>query len=75
MADKVETVKIPKAMLDNMEERLTELSALKEAMRYSMLVLAGYDITAVVTSPPSARHAVEILDAVRVLARLATAHA
>lgn len=62
-----EQVKLPKAMLDILEEQAIELKELKDVLSNAARVLKNYQITAVVTAPPSGRDAPRILQAVQAL--------
>lgn len=68
-----EFVKLPKAMLDHLEEQAVELKELKDLVAEVAVVVAPYQITAIVTQPPSGRDAEKILNAVnRFLAAIRT---
>jgi len=66
----VEIVKLPKAMLDHLEEQAKEYAVMKEMVVQVARALQGYKIIAVVTEPPSGPNASRILEAVNGLATL-----
>jgi hypothetical protein len=66
-----EMVKLPKAMLDNLEDQVRELAAIKQSLTRNKKILMPYLIKAVVTTPPSGRDALAVLSAVEDLVSVA----
>jgi hypothetical protein len=71
MAESEEHVRIPKAMYEKLEARSKRLSEIERTMWVAGKILENYNISTVLTLPPSGHDAAKINQAVRDLVKIA----
>lgn len=70
--DEEKMVRVPEEMYKKLERRAMRATEIEELLLANALVLSRFDITAVITNPPSGEEAQDVLIAVQSLCRLAT---